>query len=257
LVKQGEGVREAFSQRDLTKRELDGMGRRMSDAGGTGRVDADYLHRMMGHFIAVGLDRGAPPPSQLLSTNEGAGRGYWMPDRVSPADEIERLKAADPGAFIPERTRRVLASAGSRPPPDATLHALGPLGPQCPRPSASARSSLACWRKAYLCETRPLFPHAPLCSSTLLHARSRSLLILPPLARRDTAPAPECTREGTRVGVVECLGDLVNLHPGVFEHLPRYLEAALIQELLVACAACIQAPTECATVYREELGDLV
>lgn len=66
LVKQGDGVRDAFSQRDLTKRELDAMGRRMSDASGTGQVDADYLHRMLCHFIAVGLDRGAPPPPQLL-----------------------------------------------------------------------------------------------------------------------------------------------------------------------------------------------
>jgi hypothetical protein len=115
LVKQGEGVREAFSQRDLTKRELDGMGRRMSDASGTGRVDTDYLHRMMRHFIAVGLDRGRPPPPQLLSSNEWAGCGYWTPDRVSPADEIERLKAADPRAFTTECTRRVLANAGSWP----------------------------------------------------------------------------------------------------------------------------------------------
>ena len=115
LVKQGEGVREAFSQRDLTKRELDAMGRRMSDASGTGRVDADYLHRLLCHFIAVGLDRGAPPPPQLLSSNEWAGRGNWTPDRVSPAYEIERLKATDPGAFTPERIRRVLASASGWP----------------------------------------------------------------------------------------------------------------------------------------------
>jgi len=115
LVRQGDGVREAFRQRDLTKRELDGMGRRMSNASGTLRVDADYLHRMMRHFIAVGLDRGAPPPPQLLSTNEWAGRGYWTPDRISPADEIERLKATDPSAFTPERTRQVLANAANWP----------------------------------------------------------------------------------------------------------------------------------------------
>ena len=74
---------------------------------------------------------------------------------------------------------------------------------------------------------------------TLLPAQSRSLVILPPLARRATAPAPECAREGTRVGVVKCLGDLVNLHPGIFEHLSRDLEAALIEELLKACTACL------------------
>jgi hypothetical protein len=33
---------------------------------------------MMHYFIAVGLDRGMPPP-QLISTNEWAGGGYWTP----------------------------------------------------------------------------------------------------------------------------------------------------------------------------------
>lgn len=115
LVRQGDGVREAFSQRDLTKRELDSLGRRMADASGILRVDDDYLNRMMRHFIAVGLDRGAPPPPQLLSTNEWAGRGFWTPERIAPADEIERLKAVAPGAFTPERTQRVLVNAGTWP----------------------------------------------------------------------------------------------------------------------------------------------
>ncbi len=115
LVRQGDGVREAFSQRDLTKRELDSMGRRMAEASGTLRVDGDYLNRMLRHFIAVGLDRGTPPPPQLLSTNEWAGGGFWTPEHVAPADEIERLKATDPGAFTPERTQRVLVNAGTWP----------------------------------------------------------------------------------------------------------------------------------------------
>ncbi|MFL7810301.1 MAG: hypothetical protein AB8I80_16805, partial [Anaerolineae bacterium] len=115
LVKQGEGVREAYSQHDLTKRALDGMGRRMADASGTLRVDAEYLHRMMRHFIAVGLDRGAPPPPQLLPTNEWARGGYWTPERISTEDEIERIKATDPGAFNLEQTRWVLVNAGSWP----------------------------------------------------------------------------------------------------------------------------------------------
>jgi hypothetical protein len=46
LVRQTESVREALRQRDLTKRELDGLGRRLSDAGGTLQVDAAYLQRI-------------------------------------------------------------------------------------------------------------------------------------------------------------------------------------------------------------------
>jgi hypothetical protein len=43
------------------------------------------------------------------------GGGYWTPERVSPADEIERLKAADPGALTPEHKQRVLANARNWP----------------------------------------------------------------------------------------------------------------------------------------------
>ncbi|MGB5613330.1 MAG: hypothetical protein WBM67_11810 [Sedimenticolaceae bacterium] len=57
--------------------------------------------------------------------------------------------------------------------------------------------------------------------------------------------------------MAECLRDLAYLHPGVLEHLPRYLEAALIQAFLKARAAIIQATPQCAAMHREEFGDLV
>jgi hypothetical protein len=115
LVRQGYGVREAFSHCDLTKPELDRLGRHLADAGGTIRVDGAYLRRLLSHFIAVGLDRGAPPPPQLLLTNEWAGGGYWTPERVSPGEAIEGLAATDPNAFTPEREQRALADAGHWP----------------------------------------------------------------------------------------------------------------------------------------------
>lgn len=111
LVRQGYGVREAFSQPDLTKRELEDTSRRMRDGAGTIPVDGDYLRRMTGHFIAGGLSRGAPPPPQLLSTNEWAGGGYWTPELVSPADEIERLSPAFRASVIAGREQGVLAAS--------------------------------------------------------------------------------------------------------------------------------------------------
>jgi hypothetical protein len=111
LVRQGYGVREAFSQPDLTKRELEGTSQQMRDRAGTIPVDGDYLRRMTGHFIAVGQSRGAPPPPQLLSTNEWAGGGYWTPEPVSPADEIERLGPAFRASVIAEREQGVLAAS--------------------------------------------------------------------------------------------------------------------------------------------------
>ncbi len=111
LVRQAYGVREAFSQPDLTKRELEGISQQMRDGTRTIPVDGDYLRRMTGHFIAVGQSRGAPPPPQLLSTNEWAGGGYWTPEPVSPADEIERLGPAFRASVIAEREQGVLAAS--------------------------------------------------------------------------------------------------------------------------------------------------
>ncbi len=111
LVRQGYGVREAFSQPDLTKRELEGAIRQMSTRVGTFPVDGVYLRRMIGHFIAVGQSRGVPPPPQLLSTNEWAGGGYWTPELVSSADEIERLAPAFRASVIAEREQGVLAAS--------------------------------------------------------------------------------------------------------------------------------------------------
>jgi len=115
LVRQGEGIREAWNRGDMTKPELDAMRKRLADDGGTMRVDSGYLRRLIAHFIAVGLDQDAPPPPRLISANEWAGGGYWKPEFVSPVEEIERMVATDPGAFSPEHVQRVLAEAGAWP----------------------------------------------------------------------------------------------------------------------------------------------
>lgn len=115
LVRQGKGIREAWSGGDMTKREFDVMGRKLAASGGTMRVDSAYLPRLIGHFIAVGLDRVAPPPPSLISANECSGGAYWKPQRVSPGEEIKRMVATDPGAFSQERVQRVLVQAGAWP----------------------------------------------------------------------------------------------------------------------------------------------
>jgi hypothetical protein len=115
LVRQHEGVRETFSKTDLTKRELDSGIGQMADDLVAIPVRLDYVQRMIGHCIAVGINGGTVPPPQLLVANEWAGGAYWKPESISTADGIERLRAADPGAFAPERERRALANAGNWP----------------------------------------------------------------------------------------------------------------------------------------------
>ena len=78
-----------------------------------------------------------------------------------------------------------------------------------------------------------------------------------PARGRGAAPAPEGPREGTCVGVVEQRSDPAHLHRRVFEHLPGYLEAALVHEFLEAGAEGIQPAIQRATVDREEGRDLV
>jgi hypothetical protein len=115
LLKQREGIRDAFSRSDLKKRELDANVSHLTENGIAIAVDTDYLHRSIKHCIAAGVDAGKVPPPQLLVTNEWAGGGYWKPEPISAADEIERLRGSDPDSFTPERKQRALLNAGNWP----------------------------------------------------------------------------------------------------------------------------------------------
>ena len=115
LLKQGIGIREAFSQPEMTKREHDGLLRQLTAAAATVPVDERYLRRAISHFMAVGLEQGTPPPPQLLASNERVGGAWWLPERVSPEAEIERLEPAFRAAMQPEFEAEVLKSSGDWP----------------------------------------------------------------------------------------------------------------------------------------------
>ena len=115
LLKQGIGIREAFSQPEMTKREHDGLLRQLTAAAATVPVDERYLRRAISHFMAVGLEQGTPPPPQLLASNERIGGAWWLPERVSPEAEIERLEPAFRAAMQPEFEAEVLKSSGDWP----------------------------------------------------------------------------------------------------------------------------------------------
>jgi hypothetical protein len=115
LVRHRGGLREAFSQTELTKRELDsGLSQMMGEMHAL-PIRPDYLERLVGHCIAAGHARGSVPPPQALATNERAGGDYWKPQSISVTGEMERLRAADPTAFAPDRVSRALADAGGWP----------------------------------------------------------------------------------------------------------------------------------------------
>ncbi len=122
LVKQGFGIREAWGEGGLTKREMDGKIRELVRTGTAFPVHRDYLDRLVTHFVAVGLERQAAAPPQLLAVNELMGGDYWKPQCITPATTIAELAASDPGAFTPARVQQVLA-AGAYWPQDLPLAA--------------------------------------------------------------------------------------------------------------------------------------
>jgi hypothetical protein len=115
LVKQGFGIREVWGQGGFSRREIDTKVKGMTDSAGAVPVHGDLLHRLVAHFIAVGLAHDRPPPPALLLVNELVGGNYWKPQRLACADVVADLLATDPDAFAPPRTRQVLTEAGNWP----------------------------------------------------------------------------------------------------------------------------------------------
>lgn len=111
LVKQGLGIREAWGEGGLTKREMDARARGMISEAGGATVHRAYLDRLVEHFIAVGLDQGTPPSPYLMSVAERAGGECWKPDRARLDETIAELEVRAPEAFTSERVRQVQDSA--------------------------------------------------------------------------------------------------------------------------------------------------
>jgi hypothetical protein len=111
LVKQGLGIREAWGDGGMTKREMEARARAMTADANAVKVHRAYLDLLVAHFIAVGLEQGTPPSPYLMSVAEKAGGDYWKPDRVSLDESIAELEARAPDAFTPERVREAQESA--------------------------------------------------------------------------------------------------------------------------------------------------
>ncbi len=109
LVKQGQGIREAWGRNGLTKREVDGITRDMRQSAMAESVQLAYLDRVASHFIWLGLQQGNPPPPALLQVAEARGGAYWTPQPVVLEEEIRRLEEeAGLQTLDPEVIDRVL-----------------------------------------------------------------------------------------------------------------------------------------------------
>jgi hypothetical protein len=90
LVKQGEGIRDALLQMDLTKGEIMSLAQDFRRSGAAAKtVRTGYGDRLMSHFLWVGTEHDHPPPVLLLQATEALGGSYWRPQRMD-ADVLER-----------------------------------------------------------------------------------------------------------------------------------------------------------------------
>ncbi|MGE5152813.1 MAG: hypothetical protein ACM3ST_02255, partial [Bdellovibrio bacteriovorus] len=110
-VKQGLGIREVWGEGGFTKREIDDKVRGMTGRAGALPVQRDLVARLVAHFVAVGLEKGTPPPPQLVVLNELMGGEYWKPEALALDATLAELRASDPAAFNPARVQEVLADA--------------------------------------------------------------------------------------------------------------------------------------------------
>jgi len=90
LLKQGFGIRDAWCNPSLARREIDeafGESRRQTPTAMTGR---DYLDVMVQHHIARGLAVGTLPQAAVVEIAETIGAADWKDRGLDVAAEIER-----------------------------------------------------------------------------------------------------------------------------------------------------------------------
>jgi hypothetical protein len=117
LVKQGEGIRDALMQKDLTKGETMDLAQDFRHSGGAKSVRTGYGDRLTSHFLWVGTQHDHAPPARLLHGAETLGGAYWQPQRMDADAELVRLEGllGKPLDSRPELVQRVLERSADWP----------------------------------------------------------------------------------------------------------------------------------------------
>ena len=95
LVRQGQGVRTCWGERDLSKGDVSSLVRDIRRDGRVEPVQSAYLARMLSHFIWVGQQQGNPPPPELMQAAEAMGHECWLPQPVVIEGEIAALEETE------------------------------------------------------------------------------------------------------------------------------------------------------------------
>ncbi|MGH6962382.1 MAG: hypothetical protein ACREE7_18020, partial [Dongiaceae bacterium] len=109
LFRFGVGIIDAWSTEPMAKGRLRGMLRQAEEGLVLRSVSRRYLDQLVQHHLAVGLERGAPPPLTLLQVAETIGAAEWRPVRLDWQVTLEALVAELPPALrAPARVAEVM-----------------------------------------------------------------------------------------------------------------------------------------------------
>ncbi len=112
MVRQTEGVREAWVRKGLNKSEMNAIYGDISQSILTVKTDPEYFHRLTAHFLWTGVQNDTPPPPELLEVAESIGKTYWHPEPLDYDAELKRMESeADPKTLKPAYVSKVLSES--------------------------------------------------------------------------------------------------------------------------------------------------
>ncbi|OEU84231.1 MAG: hypothetical protein BA865_01910 [Desulfobacterales bacterium S5133MH4] len=116
LVRQGQGIRDAWGVSSMTKKEVKSMVKEVSQGGMAKQVEPAYLERLVSHFIWLGQQQDNPPPPELLQVAEAMGSADWHPKPLVFEKELAALEETpDMRSLTSEDIAGILEKSGDWP----------------------------------------------------------------------------------------------------------------------------------------------
>jgi hypothetical protein len=111
LVKHGLGIRDAWTNHAMTRREADEFASEIAGNMDVFPVDDAFLRLAAAHFLADNVAQDVPPPFGLLDVAETAGLEGLRPEPMPVERLLEELaRALGPGPLEPEEVAELLAA---------------------------------------------------------------------------------------------------------------------------------------------------
>lgn len=114
LVKHGFGVRDAWVRENLSKREVDQLIAEIGQELDPFDASPEIVKAAVAHGLAVGLDRGEPPPFGLVQFLEAVGMTQVRPERLDAGTLIAQLLDAVPAERQSAKAVAAALSASKR-----------------------------------------------------------------------------------------------------------------------------------------------